>query len=236
MLSWYSPKKGMLAFLAFGVVLLLFLYGGDLRNYLSLHYIKQHRDSLHFFVTKNYGMAAITYTITCMIGVVCFLPFSALLTLLGGYLFGPVMGTLYVNVGATLGATISFLLVRYLIGDYLQQRYEKDLVSFNQALTNHEIRYLLMIHLIALVPFPVANILAGLTRIHVWRFIWTTSVGIFPISFMYALAGKQLMELNTVHEVLTTRIMLIIALLLLVTVLPIIAQYMYTNSQKKEQI
>lgn len=217
------------------VILLAIIFGirfTGVGNYLTMEHLKANRDYLQLLVQENYLRSVLIY-IAFYIGIAALsLPLAALLTVAGGFLFGVFFGAVYANIGATIGATISFLLVRHLLGSMLQQKYAKQLVRFNEEVNQYGANYLLTMHLIALVPFFVVNILAGLTNISLWTFIWTTSAGIFPGAFVYTFAGQQLGTINTMRDILSLKILLAFGLLGLLALVPMILQRLRNNSAK----
>lgn len=184
--------------------------------------LKAQSVTLHAFVAKNYVLSVFLYILFYITIISLSLPAAMLTTVAGGYLFGIVPGAVYANIGATLGATVSFLTVRHLIGKYIQDRYKEKLAGFNAAMKEDGILYLLAVHLIAVIPFFVINMLAGLTDIPLWTFMWTTSLGILPGSLVYTFAGRQLHTINSVHDIFSPGVLTAFALLTLLSLLPII--------------
>jgi uncharacterized membrane protein YdjX (TVP38/TMEM64 family) len=147
------------------------------------------------------------------------------LTLSGGFLFGALLGTLYVNAGATTGATLAFLFCRYAAGDWIQEKYLDKLITFNRELSENGYRYLLALRLIPLFPFFLINAGAGLTKIPLRTFVWTTSLGILPGSFVYAFAGKQLGSIESMGDIFSTEILIAFSLLALLVLVPVVVKY-----------
>ena len=103
----------LLVGLAVGLGIAGFFYF-DLGHYLSLDGLKSNRDHLLAFTEANYTAAVAIFVVAYCTVVGLSLPGGAIMTLAGGFLFGSVLGTLYVNVGATVGATLAFSVARYL--------------------------------------------------------------------------------------------------------------------------
>ncbi len=173
-------------------------------------------------VSNNYGQSVALYIGLYVLAVVSFLPIVAIMSIIGGFLFGTVEGTIFTNIGATVGATLAFLITRYFLGSYVQERFRNRLVPFNAAIEENMISYLLFIHFIAVIPFPLVNLLAALTRVPLWTFIWTTSVGIIPGSFVYVYAGHQLLMLERARDILSWNIIGAFAALALLALVPLI--------------
>jgi uncharacterized membrane protein YdjX (TVP38/TMEM64 family) len=148
------------------------------------------------------------------------IPGAVIFSLAAGFLFG-FWGVLYVNIGATIGAIIAFLVARYLIGDWLQKRYANRLASFNREIEENGYNYLLMLRLIPVFPFFLVNIFAGITRIPLLTYAWTTIVGIAPASFVFIYAGCQLGNIDKPGDILTWQILLVFVLFGLLALIPV---------------
>ncbi|NJL59874.1 MAG: TVP38/TMEM64 family protein [Desulfobacteraceae bacterium] len=109
--------------------------------------------------------SAVGFILIYIVSVALSIPGATLLTLIGGFLFGKWWGTLYVNVGATSGAMLAFLLSRYLLGETLQQKYDRQLKTMNHELEKNGVWYILSLRLLPVFPFFLINLVAGLTRI-----------------------------------------------------------------------
>ncbi|MGH7411043.1 MAG: TVP38/TMEM64 family protein, partial [Candidatus Methylomirabilis sp.] len=111
------------------VILLLFVtaigafFYFDLGRYLSLEALKSNRDALLAFTDQHFASAVGLYIAIYCVVVAVSLPGAAILTLAGGFLFGSVLGTVFVNLGATTGATLAFLAARYLLRDWVEGKF-----------------------------------------------------------------------------------------------------------------
>ncbi len=213
-------KRLLIVCIILGIIITLRFVG--IGEYINLQQIKHHKEYLQYIVEYNYNFAVFAYIILYSVAVTLALPVAAVLTVAGGFFFGTLLGALYSNIGATIGATLLFLMVRYLIGNMLQKKYSPQLKRFNDAMQENGIYYLLTVHLIAVIPFFLINILAGLTNISLWTFVWTTSVGIFPGSLVFAFAGTQFAEIESIRDVFSFNIILAFILLALLALLPVI--------------
>ena len=126
------------------------------------------------------------------------------------------------NISATTGATLAFLFARYIAGQALQRKYGDKIAKFNDDLERNGWSYLLVLRFIPIFPFFLINIFAGLTKIPLRTFVWTTSLGIFPGSLIYAYAGQQLGTIKTVKDIFSRTILLAFLLLAALAVFPVI--------------
>jgi uncharacterized membrane protein YdjX (TVP38/TMEM64 family) len=128
------------------------------------------------------------------------LPGATAMTLLLGWLFGFWRGVVVVSFASTSGATLAFLLSRYLLRDSIQNRFGDRLKRFNEALDREGAFYLFTLRLIPAVPFFVINVVMGLTRIRVWTFWWVSQIGMLAGTCVYVYAGSTVPNLQTLSE------------------------------------
>src|SRR6185437_4565315 len=175
-------------------------YFFDLMAYLSLDVLKANRDKLFAFTEEHYVSAVALFILTYVAQTAFSLPGATLMTLTGGFLFGTVWAALYVNIGATTGATLAFLAARYLFRGWVERRFGNRLSAFQEGFTRNAFNYLLTLRLIPLFPFFLVNLLSGLTRVRVGTYAAATALGIIPGSLAYTFAGRQLSTINSLAE------------------------------------
>lgn len=187
----------------------------------TLDQLLDSRDQLLAFVEARAVLAAPLF-ILAYIAVVAFsIPGATVLTLLGGFLFGPFLGTLLVNVGASAGALLIFLAARYVMRDALLQRYGPQLARLNAEIKQNGASYLLTLRFIPIFPFFLINLLAGLTPVSWFTYLWTTAVGIIPGSFVYALLGSSGASLDAAGGAFSPELIAGLALLGIVSLIPV---------------
>lgn len=201
-----QKKKTIVAFLIIFVVVVVVNYL-KLTNYLTLSYLHSNMNLLHELIKKQYIFSVCCYLFSFMLTTALSIPGSSIFTTAGGLLFGWA-GLLYALLAATLGATILFLASRYFFGTWIQQKYAKQLVGFNNEINEYGHYYLLIIRLIAVVPFCLVNMLSGLTLLSLSTFISMTVCGLIPVSTVYVFAGKQLSKLATPDDFFSPSVML----------------------------
>lgn len=205
--------------LAIAVAIGAFFYF-DLGRFLSLNALQENRDHLLAFTEANYATAVGLFVLAYIAVTGLSLPGAVILTLAGGFLFGSVFGTLYVNIGATTGATLAFLTARYLLRDWVEQKFGKWLRPVQQGFTNNAFSYLMTLRLIPLFPFFAVNLVSGLTRMNVGTYVAATALGIIPGSFVYAYAGRQLGTINSLKEIASPNVIIAFVLLGLLALVP----------------
>jgi uncharacterized membrane protein YdjX (TVP38/TMEM64 family) len=211
-------KIVLLVLLGFGIGAFLYF---DLSQFLSLDALKSNRDNLLAYTETNFGTAMGIFILAYIIQTGFSLPGGAIMTLAGGFLFGSVLGTVLVNIGATTGATLGFLSARYLLRDWVEQKFGDRLEPIQAGFAKNAFSYLMTLRLIPAFPFFLVNLVSGLTRINIGTYITATSLGIIPGSFVFAFAGRQLGTINSLGEIASPPVLLAFTLLGLLALMPI---------------
>jgi uncharacterized membrane protein YdjX (TVP38/TMEM64 family) len=128
------------------------------------------------------------------------LPGATVLTLAYAWYFGFWRSIVLVSFASTLGATVAFLMSRSLFREFINQRFGKQLETFNKALDEEGAFYLFSLRLIPLVPFFVINAVMGLTRLRVGTFWWVSQVGMMPGTIAFVYAGSSVPNLQTLAD------------------------------------
>lgn len=217
-------KKWYKKILLFGLIILLAIALHSISDYITLENFKAHREQLLNTVQSHYLLSILLYIALYILVTTFSLPIAGPLTLIGGFLFGTLSAVLVTNIGATIGATIVFLIFRYFFGKTIQKKYHAQLVAFNTNIERYGTNYLLLARLIVFIPFFLVNMCAGLTNIRLTTFIWTTSLGIIPGSFVYAYAGKQIGIINNLSDIFSFPVILAFTLLIALALTSIIVK------------
>lgn len=220
--STKAPSAGkVILALVIGLAIVTFFYF-DLGRFLSLDALRENRDQLLAFTDANYIMAVGIFIGAYAIVTGLSLPGAVILTLAGGFVFGAVLGTVFVNLGATTGATLAFLTARSLLRDTVEQKFGQSLRPFQEGFAKNAFSYLLTLRLIPLFPFFVVNLVSGLTRVSAGTYIGATALGIIPGSFVYAYAGRQLGTINSLKEIASPNVIGAFVLLGLLALVPVV--------------
>ena len=207
--------------LAIGVAVAAFFYF-DLGRFLSLQVLKDNRDLLLSFTETHSAAAAALFVLAYVAVTGLSLPGAVILTLAGGFLFGSLWGTLFVNLGATTGATVAFLAARYLLRDWVEQKFGNTLGPIQAGFSKNAFNYLMTLRLIPLFPFFLVNMVSGLTRVSLGTYVTATAIGIIPGSFVFAYAGRQLGSINSLQEIASPNVLVAFTLLGLLAMVPIL--------------
>lgn len=130
----------------------------------------------------------------------CSLPVAMLFSLAIGWYFGFWRGVVLVSFASTSGATLAFLMSRYLLRDAFQRRFGERLRAFNAALDREGAFYLFALRLTPAVPFFVINVVMGLTRLRVWTFWWVSQLGMLAATCVFVYTGSEFPDLKTLSE------------------------------------
>ncbi len=196
----------------------------DLARFLSLEALKDNRDRLLALTEANYAATVAAFILCYIIVTGLSLPGAVILTLGGGFLFGGLVGMVYVNIGATTGATLAFLAARYLLRDVVEQKFGRWIGPLQDGFGENAFNYLMTLRLIPLFPFFVVNLVSGLTRVPLRTYVTATALGIIPGSFVYAYAGQQLGTINSLKEIASPHVLAAFALLGLLALAPALYQ------------
>jgi uncharacterized membrane protein YdjX (TVP38/TMEM64 family) len=173
--------------LAAACLVAFFAAGGP--QYISLDWLQQNREALTSFAA-NRPVMAVLLLIAIYAGLVAIsFPGASLLTIFAGFMFGSVLGTAAVVVGATIGATAIFLMARSTFGAALARRAGSAVEKLRAGFSRDAASYLLILRLAPAFPFWLVNIAAGLLGAKLRTFFITTFFGIIPGTFVYASIG-----------------------------------------------
>ncbi len=188
-------------FLVLGVIVLVAGVGYvQLRDVLTFPYLASQEAALRSRLREQpflvYGAAFLVYVAVTGLS----LPGASVMTLVCGWVFGFWRGLILVSFASTAGATIAFLVSRYLLRDTIQQRFGERLARFNDALKREGAVYLFMLRLMPAVPFFVINVVMGLTPLRTRTYWWVSQVGMLPGTAVYVYAGASVPKLATFAE------------------------------------
>jgi uncharacterized membrane protein YdjX (TVP38/TMEM64 family) len=201
----------------------LFFYF-DLGKYLTLASLKENRQVLTAFYEQHRLAMVAAFITVYIVQTALSLPGAAILSLAAGAVFGAVMGTIYVNIAATVGASLAFLVARYLFRDVIQNKFGPRLEKMNTELETRGLNYLLFLRLVPAFPFFLINLGSGLTKLPLRTFFIGTMIGIIPGSFVFCNAGASLATINSMSEVASPRVLGSFALLGLFAIVPVLYQ------------
>ncbi|RMD90157.1 MAG: TVP38/TMEM64 family protein [Alphaproteobacteria bacterium] len=175
--------------LAVFLLLLALAYLSGLYRYLSFATLREHLDSLQAMIAAHRFVAVVALVVFYAILAAFSFPAMSLVTIAAGMLFGLWTGFLAVVVGASIGATLLFLIVRTALGDSLRRKAGPWLARFESGFQADEFHYLLALRLIPVFPFWVVNIAPAILGMRLRNFVLATMLGIIPGTFVYVWVG-----------------------------------------------
>jgi pyruvate/2-oxoglutarate dehydrogenase complex dihydrolipoamide dehydrogenase (E3) component/uncharacterized membrane protein YdjX (TVP38/TMEM64 family) len=185
----------------------------DLHQFLNLDTLKMKRDSVQDYYQSHkaatLGMFFVVYVLVTALS----LPGATLLTLAAGATMGLFPAFVLVSFASSLGATLAFLVSRFLLRDTIERHFGDRLKSMNDGIRREGGFYLFTLRLVPIFPFFVINLLMGLTAIRTLTFYVISQLGMLPGTLVYVNAGTQLSQLNSVSDVLSPELLLSFALL-----------------------
>lgn len=225
-------NKKKLALIIFFIIVISLFFALDLAQYLNLAYIKSQQEEINRYYSLNPIQTGLIFFISYVLITGVSLPGASIMTLIGGAIFGVTWGTILVSFGSVLGATMAFLVVRYLFHDFVQKRYSKQLEPINKGIEKEGGFYLFTIRLVPAFPFFIINALMALTPIRTINFALVSQIGMFPATVVYVNAGTQLAKIESLSDILSTE--LIISFVLL-GIFPLLTKKIMEYVKQKKQ-
>jgi uncharacterized membrane protein YdjX (TVP38/TMEM64 family) len=222
-MTW--KKVLALAILTLGLAL---FFGFGFHKYLTFEQLRQHRGELTAFVASMPLKAALLFVTAYACATAFSIPGGAVFTLTGGFLFGLWWGTVAVVVGATLGATALFLLVRSLFAETLRAKAGPWLARMEAGFREDAMSYLLVLRLIPGFPFFIVNLVPAFLGVSLRTYVVATFFGIMPGTFVFASIGAGLgsifdaMEEFTLKGALTPQVLTALIGLAALSLLPVV--------------
>ena len=212
-------SKLVLILAVMGLIAAFFIF--NLGRYLTLDAIKQQQQDFTNYYAANTIVTLGIYFIVYIVVTALSLPGAAILTLLGGALFGVITGVIVISFASTIGATLAFLASRFLFRDYVQNKFGHQLKTINDGIEKEGSFYLFTLRLIPIIPFFLINLLMGLTPFKTLKYYLVSQIGMLAGTIVYVFAGTQLATIKTLGDILSIEI---IGAFCLIGIFPLIAK------------
>ncbi|WP_418064574.1 FAD-dependent oxidoreductase [Sedimenticola thiotaurini] len=213
------------------VLLIASFFLFDLGQYFSLDYLKSQQSALETYRQAHPLQTAALMFLVYVLVTALSLPGAAVMTLAVGAIFGLFWGTVLVSFASTLGATLAFLISRFLLRDMVQTRFGDKLAAINKGIEKDGAFYLFGLRLVPLFPFFVINLAMGLTSLKTITFAWVSQVGMLLGTIVYVNAGTQLGKIDSLSGILSPGLILSFVLL---GVFPLIARKILDGIQARQ--
>lgn len=204
-------KKIFLLLIAAASVGLFFHF--DLHQLLTLDGLKGSMDQFNQYKEQSPLLVIGGFFLLYVVVTALSLPGAAILTLAAGALFGLVEGLLVASFASTIGATLAFLVSRYLLRDTIKQRFPERLAAIDAGVEKEGGFYLFTLRLVPVFPFFLINLLMGVTSIKSWTYYWVSQAGMLAGTFVFVNAGTQLAQIESLSGILSFNLILSFALL-----------------------
>lgn len=206
-----NKTKLLLAIAVVTVIACFFIF--DLGRFLTLDFIQSQLGSIQQFRDSNFGLTALLYFSVYVAITALSIPGAAIITLLGGAIFGIVWGTVIVSFASSIGATLAFLVSRFLLRDWVQAKFGDYLGPINRGVEKDGSFYLFSIRMVPLFPFFMVNLLMGLTPISVASFYLISQIGMLVGTAVYVNAGSELAQITSLSGLVSPSVILSFVLL-----------------------
>jgi len=212
-------SKGKLIVLVVIAALVVAFFAFDAGRFFTLEFFKSKQAELEAYYAANPAQTIAIYFGLYVAMAALSLPGAAITTLVGGALFGLVVGVIVVSFASSIGATLAFLASRFLFRDAIQNRYGDRLKAINDGIARDGAFYLFTIRMIPAIPFFVVNLVMGVTTIKARTFYWVSQLGMFLGTIVFVNAGTEIGKIESLRGILSPRIILAFVLLALLGLL-----------------
>nr|WP_246386620.1 FAD-dependent oxidoreductase [Litorivivens lipolytica] len=195
------------------LAVLLFVF--DVGQYLRLAYLQAQLGAIQDTVAAKPLLSSAAFFALYVLVTALSLPGATIMTLAAGAIFGLLHGVLLASFAASVGATLAFLVTRYLLKDAVQEKFATRLKAINQGIERDGALYLFTLRLVPIFPFFIINLLMGLTPLRTWTFYWISQIGMLPGAIVYVNAGTQLSQISSPAGLLSAELLMAFVLLAL---------------------
>ncbi len=228
-------RKNIMRFIV--VLCLLFVIAAfwklKLTEYLSLESIRVQQTAIKgYYIQYPFLTVGIFFLAYILITALSF-PGAAVMTILGGALFGFWQGVIIASFASSIGATLAFVLARFLMRDWIQGRYHNQLKILNDGFKKEGAFYLFTLRVVPAFPFFLVNILASIMPVKIVHFYGISQLGMLPGTIVYVFAGTELAKISSISGILSPT--LFIAFILL-GLFPIMAKKIIHQLRNKKKI
>ena len=224
-------RPALLLFILISTFLLSYIY---LQEIFNLDKLKEHITFLKIWVNEEIYISRISFFTLYVIFSGLSFPFvPTILTIAAGALFGVIESVIIVSFASAVGACICFLLSRYLLKDFINNKFEKTKVIIDNKFRKNGIYYLLSLRLIPTISFVLINLIMGVLPISLFRFYYISQLGMLPATVIYVNAGSEISKVNSINDIMSFTL---IVSFILVATLPILIKFLMNYFTKLNNI
>ena len=182
------------------VLISIFVFWLFFREHLTIERLASHESTLRDWFQASpflfYVCAFLLYLLVAGLA----LPGAAALSLVIAWFFGFWPAIILISFASTAGATICFLLSRFLFRGTIERRFGDRVATFDRNFEQDGAFYLFTVRMIPAIPFFLINLMSGLTKIRAWTFWWVSQLGMLPGTVVFVYAGSSFPRLNDLAE------------------------------------
>ena len=224
-------KPVLLIFILICTFLLSYIY---LQEIFNLDKLKENINFLKIWVDKEFYLTRISFFILYILFSGLSFPFvPTILTIAAGAMFGVIEGVIIVSFASTIGACVCFLLSRYLLKEFINEKFQKTKVIIDNKFSVNGIYYLLSLRLIPTISFVLINLIMGVLPISLFRFYYISQLGMLPATVIYVNAGSEISRVNNINDVMSFTL---IMSFILVATLPLLIKFAINYVEKLKNI
>ncbi len=195
------------------ITILVIFFAFDLGQFLTLEYIKGQQHQIDALYAENKFLTLASFFLLYILVTGVSLPGATILTLAAGAVFGLLNALILVSFASSIGASLAFVISRYLFRETVEARFGSSLKAINDGIEKDGAFYLFALRLVPAFPFFVINLVMGLTPIKLKTFYWVSQLGMFAGTIVYVNAGTQLGQINSAAEILSAELIISFVLL-----------------------
>ncbi len=224
-------KKSKLIVLILVVAAIVAFFIFDLGKFFSLDYFKSQQSAIAAYNLANPIQTALIFLLAYIAVTALSLPGAAIMTLVAGAIFGLIWGVIIVSFASTIGATLAFLVARFLLRDSIQAKFGDKLKAFNAGVEKEGGFYLFTLRLVPAFPFFMINVVMGLTSMKATTFFWVSQIGMLAGTVVFVYAGQQLSEITSLKGILSPGL---IGAFVLIGILPLVAKKVVSSIRARK--
>ena len=176
---------GLFYLIAVCLFLYFFFSKFSLQEITSYEFIKNNRDYFFGLKQSNLILISILFVLFCIVWTLVG-GFGSPIVLFGGFIFGNWLGTLFLIIGMSIGATGLYIFANYFLKDLIKEKFLTKFKSLEFKFKKSEFLYLLIYRFVGGIPFAISNVLPCIFNVKVSNFFWATFIGMIPQIFVLA--------------------------------------------------
>ncbi len=206
-------NKTQITLLVTIIILVALFFIFDLGRYFNLEFVKTQQGAMDAFYAQEPLITVVSFFLLYILITGLSLPGATIFTLAAGTIFGLLWGTVISSFASTIGATLAFLLSRYLFRETIQERYANRLAAINRGIAEEGAFYLFTLRLVPIFPYFIINLVMGLTPIRALTFFLVSQAGMLAGTIVYVNAGTQIAKIEQLKDIASPTLILSFVLL-----------------------